>query len=97
MIPTLADVTVVPPPEIDPTTADGFGAELARATAADTVVVDFADVTFCDSSGIRELVIAYKRQGDAGGSLRVVNASERVRRVFDIAGLTDRLLAPPAP
>ena len=92
----MADVTIVPPAEIDPTTADGFGAGLAEVAADDDVVVDFADVTFCDSSGIRELVIGFKRQTDGGGSLRVVNASERVRRVFDIAGLSDRLLSPPA-
>jgi stage II sporulation protein AA (anti-sigma F factor antagonist) len=93
----LAHVIIVPPDEIDPTTSDGFGADLAGAAMGDDIVVEFAGVTFCDSSGIRELVVAYKRQSEGGGSLQVVNASDRVRRVFDIAGITDRLLAPPAP
>jgi anti-sigma B factor antagonist len=90
----LAEVRVVPPAEIDPTTAAAFGAALAEATATDDVVVDFGEVTFCDSSGIRELVIAYQRQLAGGGSLRLVGVSERVRRVFDISGLTERLIPP---
>jgi anti-anti-sigma factor len=89
----LAEVTVVPPVEIDPETAESFGAALAEAAAdGDDVRVDFGGVTFCDSSGIKELVIAYKRQTESGGSLQVVNVSDRVRRLFDIAGLTDRFV-----
>jgi anti-sigma B factor antagonist len=88
----LAEVTVVPPEEIDPETAEAFGTELAGPAPDDDVVVDFATVTFCDSSGIKELVVAYKRQTEGGGSLRLINVSDRVRRIFDIAGLTDRFL-----
>jgi anti-anti-sigma factor len=88
----VAEVLVTPPEEIDPDTVEVFGAELAAAAPDDTILVDFADVAFCDSSGIRELILAYLRQQEGGGSVRVVNASERMRRVFDVAGVTERFL-----
>ena len=86
------EVLVTPPEEIDPGSAEAFGAQLAAAAPDETIVVDFADVTFCDSSGIRELILAYLRQQEGGGSVRLVNVSERMRRVFDVAGVTERFL-----
>jgi anti-anti-sigma factor len=86
------EMTIVPPVELDPDTVGELAERLAEAAQDDDVVVDFGAVTFCDSSGIRELVIAYRRQREGGGSLQVVNISDVVRRTFDIAGVSDRFL-----
>jgi anti-anti-sigma factor len=88
----LDEVLVTPPEEIDPGCAEAFGEALAAAAPDDSLVVDFADVAFCDSSGIRELILAYLRQQEGGGSVRLINVSDRMRRVFDVAGVTERFL-----
>ena len=61
------------------------------------VTIDFAEVSFVDSSGLGVLVGAYRRlnvdaDAGSGGSLRVVNAQASVRKVFSITGLEPVLL-----
>jgi anti-anti-sigma factor len=79
--------------EIDAGTAPALGQALDAAVdrGMRTVVVDAAEVTFIDSSGLSVLVAAHKRLQVDGGELVVAHASAPVRRLLGIAGL-DRVL-----
>ncbi|HWD24467.1 MAG TPA: STAS domain-containing protein [Acidimicrobiales bacterium] len=55
-----------------------------------SVLVDMANVTFIDSSGLTALVVAHRHLDDAGGELRLVSVPESVGKVFAIAGLDER-------
>jgi anti-sigma B factor antagonist len=46
------------------------------------VVLDFAGVTFMDSSGLSLLVLALKRLGDIGGRLCLAGVQQPVRKVL---------------
>jgi anti-sigma B factor antagonist len=46
---------------------------------------------FCDSSGLRVLIMALKRARAAGGELRLVLSQPHLRRVFKVTGL-DRVI-----
>ncbi len=52
--------------------------------------VDFADVTFLDSSVIRAMLILQKEADAAGKSLALVNCNNSTRDVFEIGGF-DRM------
>jgi len=52
------------------------------------VEVDMRACSFVDSSGIATLVGAARRLHDEGGLLTIRGAQERVRRIFDLAGLS---------
>ncbi|MFN0159574.1 MAG: STAS domain-containing protein [Bacteroidota bacterium] len=63
------------------------------------LIVDLADVEFCDSSGLSALLIADRKMKEHGGTVRLVNVHKKVAsllkismldRVFDIeeAGAT---------
>lgn len=54
--------------------------------------LDLADVVFIDSSGVRALIRVHQAHGDR---VRLVEVPHPVRRVLDIAGLTERLGAAP--
>ena len=73
--------------EIDMSSVGTLAHALAalQRTAA-SLVIDLADVTFLDSTGIAALVIAHRRAVAAGRTLTVVNAQAGVRRVLDITG-----------
>ena len=86
-------VLVLPPSEIDPSTCEGLAASLAAIEPDRDVLIDFAGVTFCDSSGLRVVIMASKRHAAQGRSVRVAHAQPRVARVFEITGLR-ALLAP---
>ncbi|GAA1828099.1 STAS domain-containing protein [Luedemannella flava] len=53
------------------------------------VVLDLADLSFCDSAGLR-VFVRYRRQLDeAGGRFLVAAPSPMVRRVLEISGLAE--------
>ena len=57
------------------------------------VVLDLAEVTFIDCAGISTLLAARRQALLEGGSLRVLRASPRVRRIIALTRL-DPLLMP---
>jgi anti-anti-sigma factor len=54
------------------------------------ICVDFADVTFLDSSVIRALLTLQKEADAAGKSLVLLNCNNTTREVFEIGGF-DRM------
>jgi len=77
--------------EIDVATSPLLRSELATVIGSEptTVTVDFAQVSFIDSSGLGVLVGALKRvrETNPDATLRVVHAQDAVKKVFDITGL----------
>jgi len=59
------------------------------------VTIDMDELRFVDSSGINELVTAWRRSRQQGGTLTVRNATEAVRRLLEMTGVAD-MLAPPS-
>ncbi len=64
--------------------------EVIRGGATD-VVVDVAEVTFLDSSGLSALIGGAKLARTHGASYRVARPGAHVRRLFEIAGLIELL------
>ncbi len=52
--------------------------------------IDFTNVSFMDSSGIRALLILQKQAEEKGISLVVFNCSKSIREIFEIGGF-DRM------
>lgn len=77
------------PAEIDITNARQVGRELAGALQQpDSVVIaDMSLTEFCDSSGVRALLIASDMAAAHGSELRLAVRSEPVLRVFRILGV----------
>lgn len=74
--------------ELDLATAEGL-VETLTDTHGSTVVVDLAQLSFVDSSGISAFVLA-RRQIEANSSTMVLTRpQERVARTFEIVGLGD--------
>ena len=79
--------------ELDIATAPILATELAAACALDVpdLVLDFAGLTFCDSSGMREVFNTARRCIESGRRLRIVNAQPAIRRVFEMTDTADLL------
>jgi len=74
--------------EIDVYTAPRLREQLMPLAGAGTLIVDLSEVSFLDSTALGVLVGAMKRQRERGGTMRIVTAGTRVRRLFEITGLT---------
>lgn len=55
------------------------------------IVVDFSDVAYVGSAGLRVLLSTAKRLRAVGGELRVCSLNETVQEVFEISGFCDLL------
>jgi anti-anti-sigma factor len=53
----------------------------------DSIVADFSGLEYISSAGIGVILVTYKRLHDAGRTLRLVNMTERIKNVFQYAGL----------
>ena len=51
------------------------------------LVVDLADVEFCDSSGLSALLIADRKMKEHGGTVRLVNVHKKVASLLKISML----------
>jgi anti-sigma B factor antagonist len=74
--------------ELDLACVPRFEALVASAfVMADRCIVDLAELSFVDSSGIRALLRARRRAVESGATLEFANASEAVARVLTDAGV----------
>ncbi|MGA9116767.1 MAG: STAS domain-containing protein [Bacteroidota bacterium] len=55
--------------------------------AVERMVVDMADVEFCDSSGLSALLIADRKMKEHGGSVRLINVHKKVAALLKISML----------
>ena len=76
------------PHEIDLTNADSVGEQLAAACApgAAMIIADMTATTFCDSTGIRMLVLACQRASGHGTELRLLVTRPGVWRAIKVMG-----------
>lgn len=79
--------------ELDMATAPQLEEEIAAllARGESRLVLDLAEVSFCDSTGLSVFVRTRNRCQDAGGRLRIAAAPRAVRRVLEVSGLIDVL------
>lgn len=89
-------VMVVPRGELDLATVDQLAAEVDDLVGRgfDTVVLDLRATSFMDSSGV-QLLLQQTARPDAHVTL--VDGSDQVRRVIDLAGVRDLLPFEAAP
>lgn len=52
------------------------------------VILDFSEVTFLASMGIRMLLVGMKDLKRQGFDMKIENVSADIRKIFDIAGLS---------
>ncbi|MEO6123320.1 MAG: STAS domain-containing protein [Ilumatobacteraceae bacterium] len=91
--PATSSVRLMLSGEIDIAMTDHLGDAVERALVdrPDTVVADFAGVTFMDSTGIRFLVGFKTRCDSIGAAWGLENVSTSIIRLIEVSGLTDFL------
>lgn len=75
---------------IDSTAAVEFEEKLIEVidAGANVMIVDFLNVQFISSAGLRVLLLAAKKVKPYGGKLILADMSKDVREVFDISGFS---------
>ena len=84
-------LTVALSGRLDTTTAPQLESELkASLEGVQTLVLDFAELTYLSSAGLRVLLAAQKIMNKQG-SMRVKNVNETIQEIFEVTGFCDIL------
>ncbi|MBP3301375.1 MAG: anti-sigma factor antagonist [Clostridia bacterium] len=76
--------------EIDHHTSAGIRSEidgLVRKYSPLCLILDFAGVDFCDSSGIAVVLGRYRLMQSLGGEVELIRLPRNIRHIFDMADL----------
>ena len=86
-----AELTLVVAGRLDTVTAPELDAELkASLNGVQTLVLDFADLEYLSSAGLRVLLSAQKLMNKQGNMI-VRNVNETVMEIFEVTGFCDIL------
>ncbi|MDT8322778.1 MAG: STAS domain-containing protein [Bacteroidota bacterium] len=58
-------------------------------SSIDVLILDLAEVTFCDSSGLSAILLAERQLREREAGLIVVDVNGKIRSLFEIAKLMD--------
>lgn len=76
---------------IDTTTAPTLETELKSSfDSIESLVLDFAEVNYISSAGLRVLLSAYKVMSKKGG-MKLINVSETIMEIFEVTGFNEIL------
>jgi anti-sigma B factor antagonist len=87
------DVVLSVDDDIDLASAPTLTAGLRRLTVPSNVVMDMEHVAFIDSAGLRVLITETLRLRAAGGSLKLRKLSAGIRRLIEVTGVEEILVA----
>lgn len=75
---------------LDTATATALEHEFTQLVAGSRtkIVVDFAEVVFMSSSGLRTLLLAGRQIKNIGGKIVLCALQEQVKNVFEVAGFS---------
>lgn len=78
--------------KLSATTADDFGHAVEEAiNETQRLVLDFQDVSYLASSGLRVLISAQKKLEQKKGSMTILHVNSDLKEVFEITGLDELL------
>ena len=75
---------------VDSSNAADFDQELGGALLGDTVslVLDFTNLVYLSSAGLRAILLAVKRARTAGGEVAVCNVPDHILEVLEVSGFS---------
>ena len=83
-------LTVAAEGRLDTTTAPQMEAELSDLTGISELVLDFAQLEYNSSAGLRVLLAAQKKM-NTQGNMVIRNVNDTIMEVFEITGFADIL------
>ena len=76
---------------LDTATAPELEQEIKQSLdGVEALVMDFAELTYISSAGLRVLLSAQKRLNNQG-TMKVIHVNEMVKEVFEVTGFSDIL------
>lgn len=76
---------------LDTQSSPELGREIKSLSDINELILDFEKLDYISSSGLREVVSAYKKMKNENGTFSVINVSSEVMDVFKLTGFDEKL------
>ncbi len=76
---------------LDTKSSPELGKEINALSEIEDLVLDFGKLEYIASSGLREILAAYKKMQEVNGKFSVINVGSEVMEVFRFAGFDRKL------
>ena len=76
---------------LDTQAAPQLNEVMAELGQVKELVLDFDEVEYMASSGLREVVAAYKKQSDEGNSFSVINVNSEIMSIFSMTKVDKKI------
>ncbi|MBR4554828.1 MAG: STAS domain-containing protein [Ruminococcus sp.] len=87
-----SELTIAVEGRLDTLTAPDLDKEIkASIDGVKALYLDFADLEYISSAGLRTLLSAQKAMSSRGGSMTVKNCADDIMEIFEITGFLDIL------
>lgn len=83
-------LTVKPMGELDSMSSPVFEKELrAHLAGADSIIVDFEQVNYISSAGLRVFLAVENTLEERGAEMKLIHVNEHIIEIFDLVGFMD--------
>lgn len=76
---------------LDTESSPQLNAEIEKIDNADSIVLDFEDVEYIASSGLRQVVACYKKAKTLGADFSVINVGTETMSIFQLTKLDQKI------
>ena len=76
---------------LDTKSSPELGQEINALSDIGELVLDFGKLEYISSSGLREVLAAYKKMQGMNGAFSVINVGSEVMEIFELAGFDKKL------
>lgn len=76
---------------LDTQSSPELGKEIRALSDVEHLVLDFGKLEYISSSGLREVIAAYKKMKSLGGTFSIVGVSSEVMDVFRLTGFEGKM------
>lgn len=73
---------------LDSNTYEVFGQKMIEFNNEKKIIIDFSELDYISSAGLRIILMNAKRMKKSDGQLRLCNIKEFIKEIFDIAGFS---------
>lgn len=81
---------------MDTEAAPALGAEIDKIVKAEKIILDFKELEYISSSGLRQVVTAYKKAKDMEAEFSIINVGNDVMEVFKLTNLDSKINIQPS-
>ena len=76
---------------LDTVSAPELGEAVDGITAADAIILDFENVEYIASSGLRQVVACFKKARELNAAFSLINVGKETMNIFRLTGLDKKL------